>query len=449
MISSVTDEDHHGKKQCYECLRRGDVFRIIDLPDDFVVGLDSVTMTTSKSLTGFRDIPEGAHFLWVQQPGHISRSGYWFVTARMPGQIRMKQWDKYNEVLGSVVSKVEDQAERQDMESRYLEMKPYTLSESAGNNSVHQHSGQRFRWARTPPELWRTLTNTISTRYLARVTSKRHVQEFHIDTMDCVRGEFRPTSTKDLTGVSCELDFVTSQIFQDLRALNGTAHVMTDTTRNVLGLLESDADLTEDDLVAELQFTFITGTYLTNDACLEQWWNMVLKIVIRATGLVSSRPKLMKGLLQTLWAQMMFTEEYVEPEDEDDGVMMSSCCGGPKSDRAPYTYKTQMKGKLLKGLVSCKKGLAREFRRLNRAMMSPEHGELVDVWEEFVGWLKGVGWDIERLGGREEEEEGAKEDGDKDSEGEGGEDSEDEDDQPVIVDLDENGREVGTVSFHD
>ncbi|KAK4232180.1 AAR2 protein-domain-containing protein [Podospora fimiseda] len=423
------------KKQCYECLRKGDVFRIIDLPDDFVVGLDGMAMTTSKSLAGFRDIPQGAHFLWVQQPGQISRSGYWFVTDNMPGQIRMKQWDKYNEVLGPVVSKVEDQAERQDMESRYLEMKPYTLNDAVGNNSSSD-------WTSTPTGVWRTMTNAISTRYLVRVTSNRHTQEFHVDTMDCVWGEFRHSTTKNLTGVSCEFKFITSQIFQDLRALNGTAHVTMDTAPNVLGLLQSDPELTEEDIIAELQFSFVMGTYLTNHACLEQWWEMVLKIVIRATGLVGPRPSLLKGLVQTLWAQMLFTEEHVKPENEDGGVMMSSCCGGPNSDRTPYTFKTQMKGKLLKGLVSCEKALAREFAGKDGRKMTHDEAELIAVWDDFAGWLRSVGWDLGKSIGRDIEKLVGREGGEAED------DSEDEDDQPVIVDLDEDGREVGLVSFH-
>ncbi|KAK4167628.1 AAR2 protein-domain-containing protein [Cladorrhinum sp. PSN259] len=435
-------DDHHNMNPLGDCVSNGDVFRIIDLPDDFIVGLDSMAVTSRKSLTGFRDIPHGAHFLWVQQPGQISRSGYWFVTNGLQGEIRMKQWDKYNEVLGPVVSRVEDQAERQNMESLYLEMKPYSLSDT------------RLKWAKdSPAELWKTMTDAISTGFLARVTSKRHVAEFHVDTMDCVRGEIRPAmTTKDLTGVSCELDFITSQVFQDLRTFYGTEYSTDDTSKPVLALLENDVDVAEEDLVAELQFTFVSGTYLSNDTCLEQWWNTVLKIVLRATGLVASRPKLAKWFLQTLRTQLMFTELYVAPqggeEEEENGTMMGrGKKRGPKGDRLPYTYKTQMKAKLSKGLVGFKRGFEKELRVLKgTGAISVEHEEVGGAWAELVEWLKDVGWDLETMGGEDEDEE--KNSGENGERGQNG-DSEDEDDQPVIVDLDEYGKEVGLVSFHD
>lgn len=455
MIGSITEED---TSKHFPFLNNGDVFRIIDLPDDFVVGLDSMSMTTSKSLAGFRDIPQGAHFLWVQQPDHNSRSGYWFVT-RGPGQIRMKQWDKFNEVLGDVVSRFEVREQTERMTSLYPEMKPYNLSEMSSKSPnpgspALLRDRLQFQWAYTPTQLWRTLTDAISTRFLARITSKRDVEEFHVDSMDCVKGEIRPT--RDLTGITCDLDFLTAQTICDVRALGRTSHISKDTTKLLLALLEYDdtndeknrgGPIFEDDIVAELQFTFISGTYLGNSACLDQWWNMVLKIVLRATNLVTSRPILLSRFFRTLHAELFFTEEFMEAAGENAGESATDAVG-PKGDRLLYLYKPQMRSKLLKSLVLCKKGLVEEFKAINSGgrVMGVHQGELFRVWSELLGWLRMVGWDITEgdMGDGEGQERVS-----EDREGAGDSDSEDDDDRPVIIELDEDGREVGLVNFRD
>lgn len=56
----------------------GDVFLVLDLSPNFTVGHDAVAMTAGgDTFVGFRDIPPGAHLLWVSEPEAISRCGYW------------------------------------------------------------------------------------------------------------------------------------------------------------------------------------------------------------------------------------------------------------------------------------------------------------------------------------------------------------------------------------
>jgi A1 cistron-splicing factor AAR2 len=429
-------------------LEKGDVFRMLDLPDDFVIGLDAIAMTTSTSLAGFRDITPGAHFLWVQQPGGVSRCGYWFVT-RTQGVVRLKQWDRYNEVLGETASRFEARDEEANIESVYPTLQPYTLTEQRNQPSASLPTFSNAvlpDWARSPSRLWDTLTSAISPEFLDKVTGKKDAKEYLIDSMDCAkdsrRGENLSASKAYVAIVSSELSFLFAQDFRDLQLLDlgPMKSRVADTSPRVLALLGCN-EVMERDIVAELQFTFLTGTNLSNSACLEQWWNLVLKVVLRAYSLAISRPQLARDLLQTLYAQLFFTEHYVgssqqqQPDPPHGNTSAEGTKDGPSSDRAIFQYKPQNKEKLRLMLAQYK-------RQLNELLLgvggqiTPEQEAVGRAFEDLEIWLWKCNWDLrgEHNPDRNRVDEG---------------DSEDEDDPPVVVELDEDGREVGMFSFRD
>ncbi|KAK4138154.1 hypothetical protein BT67DRAFT_459144 [Trichocladium antarcticum] len=427
-------------------LEKGDVLRMLELPDDFIIGLDTMAITTDKSFPGFRDIPPGAHFLWVQQPGGVSRCGYWFV-ATTQGVVRLKQWDRYNEVLGEPASQFEARDEKANIESVYSTLQPYTLGGQRVEPSAVPASSILPDWARSPARVWDTLTTAISTGFLDKITGKRAVREYLIDSMDCARDsrreESRSASKAYVAGVSSELGFLFSQDFRDLQLLDlGPMKTrVADTSARVLELLgDSDTQTTEQDIVAELQFTFLTGTNLSNSACLGQWWNLVLKVVLRAYSLAISRPNLTKDLLQTLYAQLFFTEHYVgssqqQPEQPPD-TSPDGTNDGPSSDRAVFQYKPQNKEKLRLMLAQYKRQLNELLLGLG-GQITPEQEAVGRVFEELEVWLWRCNWDLR---GEHTLDRNRVDEGDSDEE---------EDEQPVVVELDGEGREVGLVSFRD
>ncbi|KAG7290211.1 hypothetical protein NEMBOFW57_000209 [Staphylotrichum longicolle] len=265
-----------------------------------------MAVTTSRSLLGFRDIPPGAHFLWVQQLSGVSRCGYWFVTTRQ-GTARIKQWDGYNEVLGKPGSPPRARNQEDNIEAVYPVLQPYTLY-THKDNAAKSLGGTHPAWARSPASLWQALTSAISTESLARITGEQDVQEYLVDSMDCpkdARHSASPTSTTkfDADPINNKLTFLFSQDMRDLQILDlqPSSARNADTSARVLALLTTTADQA---ILADLQFTFLTGTHLGNPACLEQWWNLVLKIVLRAYTLALTRPQLARDLLRTLHAQL-------------------------------------------------------------------------------------------------------------------------------------------------
>ncbi|EAQ88923.1 hypothetical protein CHGG_05542 [Chaetomium globosum CBS 148.51] len=429
-------------------LDKGDVFRTLGLPNDFVIGLDTMAMTTSKSLQGFRDIPSGVHFLWVQHPGSFSRCGYWFIT-KDQGQIRTKEWNRQGETMGEPRGQPGPFNERSRMDSIYPTLQPYTLH-GQGHQAPGPKDGALPDWARSPSRLWGILTSAISIHSLSRITGKQNIQEYLTDSMDSTKGTSPNTNN--------ELNFLFAQDFRDLQVLDqGSAKArVADTSSRIQAFLtrntntntnpNTDPNLTtpEQALLAELQFTFLTGTHLSNPACLEQWWSLVLKFVLRAYALALSHPRLASRLLRTLHAQLFYTEHYFAPVTAATaaGSEVNGADGGdgPSCERPIFQYKPLYWGKLRLVLAEYKARLDGLLAGLG-GRVTPEQEAVGGVFGELEAWLGRKGWELRRRD--EPEGEGGGGGGDVvDSE-------EEEDEQPVVVELDEEGREVGLVSFRD
>lgn len=433
-------------------LQNGDVFRVLGLPDNFIVGLDAMAMTTNRSLPGFRDIPPGPHLLWVQQPDGVSRCGYWFVTEAQ-GLARIKEWSRYDEVLGEPVSQFEAAGREDDMASTYPTLQPYTLHDRREGNSIAT-GGTLPSWAQSPAHLWKTLTSAISPEALARITGKQGVTEYLVDSIDCARDTRRGENSSGVAGASNQLNFLFTQDFRDLQVLDLSSMKarVADTSARVQALLltgtTNNNPPTERDILAELQFTFLTGTHLSNAACLEQWWNLVLKVVLRAYSLAVTRPRLASDLLQTLHAQLLYTEHYLgsasatQPNHGDgdgDGNGGRGSKDGPSGDRPIFQYKPQCKAKLHQMLAEYKWQLNKLLRGLDGHQVAPEQEAVSRAFGELEAWLWRFGWDLRGASGSERVE--------ADMLPLGSDDEEDE--QPVVVELDDEGREVGLVSFRD
>ena len=456
------------------CLDNGDIFRLLELPSNFIVGHDDIAiMTTKPGDDGFRDIPPGPHFLWVQQlssqkgsqgppetqetqelhlddqHGPAPRCGYWYVT-KQSGQIRMKQWDKYNEILGDVASQCEADELKANIESIYPTLRTYKLrGQDQHGNGVHPSLATRFE--RDPPSssgsLWHQLTWAISESFLERVTGKRTVHEWLVDSSDCVKGDthlplYHKTASRAYkAAVSSELNFLFSQDFPDLDLFD--AHTgthdhdsdPTDTTNRVLALLNNpSAQVTERGIVAELQFVYVTGTQLGNAACLEQWWELVLKIVLRTHQLLRFRPELSRDLLRTLRAQLIHTAGYAENPDDSE---RSHETDGLSSDKPLFSSHLKNKRKLRRSLAVYKRRLNESLIELGNQVTLNQQ-EVRRAFEDLEAWLWRYKWDL-------------RSDLMEDDGGDGLETEDDEEDDddllPVVVDMDEDGRERGLVSF--
>ncbi|CAK7210661.1 hypothetical protein SCUCBS95973_000864 [Sporothrix curviconia] len=186
---------------------KGDAFILLSIPEDAHVGCDVMALTAKKTATadssflGFRELPPGAHFVWLSAPGAMSRQGYWFVT-RQPvpaststptststytpqgGVVRVKQWDHFNEVLGECASQYEARSLSEDLASVYSRLLAYNSSNSAAGGETTSTATSTASPAYFGPPLrdgelavpeagiWAGLTSCITEGLLARVTGQ-------------------------------------------------------------------------------------------------------------------------------------------------------------------------------------------------------------------------------------------------------------------------------------
>ncbi|KAG8161694.1 hypothetical protein KVR01_008681 [Diaporthe batatas] len=428
----------------------GDVFLILDLPPNSTVGCDARAINTGASgFKGIRDIPPGPHFVWVSEPGALSRCGYWFVAQPGRPRVRVKQWDKYNEVLAEPASRFELRDHRDNVASLYPQLV------SLGHGGVGDDDETQ--------ELWGRLTSGVSEALLARVTRRAGASEWLVATSDTAQGEsgFPQATTqlyKAVVGPS-ELQFLFPEGDVDLAAAAAAAEhdrdrqadkVTIDTSAEILRLVDTPGTgATEADVLGELQLTFLTGLHLTNLSCVDQWWHLVLKVVLRAHRLALSRPRLAAGLLRALHAQLAYDERYVSAEGEGGGDPGDQ--GAGILDMVPGN-----KRKLRRALALYRRRLDELLLDLPRGRATADQGLVGKAFGELEAWFWKFGWDLRTGGG--DGDGGARETTRRSVRGPGGiigpdgeddndDDDDDDDYKPVIVDLDADGREVGLVSF--
>ncbi|KAH7173479.1 AAR2 protein-domain-containing protein [Fusarium flagelliforme] len=411
----------------------GDVVLILDLPEVFTVGYDSISFT-AKHFGGIRDIPPGAHFFWVAHPGGLSaRCGFW-VVANNANTVHVMQWDRFNEVLGDS-ARAEARIQADNLETIHSKLVPYqdpTAVNAASGDLTQAASERNFN-------MWEQLTGKVSEGLLNRVTGQNY-DNWTVHTGDRVKGSVLMAAEMELDNSlsnpmlkSRELNFAFSQRTKTYSTDNTGAErtlEATDATPYILSLVDaSDNDLTSDDLVGEFQFSFVVGVHLGNDSCIQQWWHMLLKIFLRAHLLPARRPSLAAAFIRTLAAQLTYSASWLE------GSILDSAESQTRDLRLALTVYKRRLEELMQGLG-------------NQA--TPEQ---LSVATAFAG-LEAVAtdtldWDLRgdylRRGNvmMEDGEEVELEDADMAAEDERGEWA------PEIVDLDESGRQRDLVSWND
>ena len=461
------------------CLEKGDVFLVLDLPQGFTIGLDTLAITaTSKKILGFRDIPPGPHFLWVSEPAAVSRCGYWFVTGK-PSRTHVKQWDRYNEVLGDAASRFEAHDQQKNVGTVYPLLIPHNYRRNPPDASASPRPPPGNPLSPGPlssptPDAsdddavvaWQRLTSAISPALLDRITGKKDVGEWLVDTSDTPKGEISfPQSGRLLQAVAgSELDFLLPQdaIDLDLLSISSTAGSPPDVSRRLLELLADSPGshsrrATDSDVVGELQFAFLTGMHIGNYSCIEQWWHLVLKVILRCYSLALSRPRLCCDLLQTLYAQLTYSDQYLTGGggggDEDyqrpaNGRGRNADNGAPTSgilDTIPRN-----KSRLRTALLVYRQRLYDSILKLG-TQATEDQTAVQEAFSDLEDWFWSYGWDLRNPHPRAGGESKAVSDNGNGRFGYEGVDAggSDEDDyEPVIVELDEEGREVGLVNWN-
>lgn len=393
-----------------------------------------MSFSTKKPFPGFRDIPPGAHLIWVA-PSELtsSRSAYWIVTPERregePAEVYVKQWDKFNEVLNDPASQAEERFQKEKLEQIFNSLAPYRLEAATSGVLLvppSQEANHLPSFLRNET-IWSQLTSAIHADLLDRITGKTQ-RSWQVTTQDSVAGETTMAEEARLyTSGKSQLRFlfpINAPLISPTAEGEERTRQALDPTNFVLSTLENAADAGRqpDDLVGELSFAFLTGMHLGNYSCLEQWWFYVNKLIFRSYGLATSRPELAQRLIRTFHAQLVFNDRFLEGD-----VLEMMPANARLLQRTLVTYKARLDEQLL----------ALGDR------ISPAQHAVGAAFADLEAWLWRLGWDLRgeyvRSGNLmlEDGEIVQAELSDFEDEDERGEFA------PVVVELDGGGREAG------
>ena len=322
--NNISTKDTNGRRLstqldavCQHGVGSGDIILILDLPNMFTIGYDSVAITT-KEFHGISDIPDGPHFIWVAPSDEISpRSGCWIFTSGA-NRIHVLQWDKFNEILCEP-GRSEARFQAEAIVTTYPKLVSYKNPLHGDDDSARSASSLVEEQLRVWPQLSGAITEEVVRHILA--PSEEGI--FFVNTTDYVKGchvtkeeqELLKKSANPFLG-SKELAFTFSQVSRtfstDLVGRDRTLEA-TDATSYIVALLDAQAsDLRMENFGGEFQFAYVTGMHLGSDACIQQWWHMLVKLILKAFLLPECQPKLASALLRAVAAQLFYTIERLE-----------------------------------------------------------------------------------------------------------------------------------------
>jgi A1 cistron-splicing factor AAR2 len=407
-------------------LDAGDIFLILGLPDAFTVGCDTAVLSQSgRPFLGVRDLPPGAHFLWLaSSPASPSsstvpdRSGYWFITGEGRGRLRVKQWDPYNELVGEPASAFEVRDRRDNLSAHLSSLTSYR------DRARHlprppppppkDHPRLRPMSWQPPPELdpdatalWHAVTGEISEGLLRRVTGKQ-TAEWFVHANDPARGHgggsgggpsnagVAPAEQHILLRAvaGAELAFTFPRDAPDPPRLPSPQRrpdpqpCVPDSTLDILAVLNF-AGISEADVVGELQFAFVTGTRLASAACLDQWWHLLLSVLLRAHALALARPRLCRAWIAAVHAQLLYSARCLDGDGDGDGDGDEK----PLGPAGVLDSRPAQRAQLREALTLYK-------RRLNEALLglgdsiTAEQAAVGHAFKKLEAWFWRYGWDL-------------------------------------------------------
>ncbi|KAI0840653.1 hypothetical protein F5Y06DRAFT_263295 [Hypoxylon sp. FL0890] len=415
----------------------GDVLILDDLPANFTVGCDTMSFSTKKSFPGFRDIPPGAHLIWVAPSEMTStRSAYWIVTPEREegeqAEVYVKQWDKFNEVLSDPASHAEERFQKERLEQIYDSLSPYQFRAATSGTLLPppRQEAEHLPSFLSNETIWFQLTSAIHAGLLNRITGQTQ-RSWQVTTTDRVAGDESMAEEARLYATSkSQLRFTFPM---DAPLISSTAEgsqrtrQALDPTSFVLETLENSTDGRQpEDLVGELSFVFLTGMHLGNFSCLDQWWFYVNKVIFRCFDLATERPQLALQLIQTFHAQLVYNDRYLEGD-----ILEMMPDNAKMLQKTLVTYKARLNEKLL---------ALGEY-------ITPRQHAVGEAFASLESWLWRLGWDLRgeyvRSGNLmlEDGEIVDMEVTDFEEEDERGEYA------PMVVELDNSGHEAGSVSW--
>jgi A1 cistron-splicing factor AAR2 len=322
------------------------------------------------------------------------------------------------------VSSAEIRIQKQSLPEFEGRLNPYDLSNSRGPGT------QLVDHIKAAGE-WQQLTSCMKGALLTKITGHEwnhwHVSSTHDHKP--AEGSIRPKDSLDRRSDEV-LGFIFPKANRTFsmtsRGRDRTEQAM-DTSSHIKAIIQANCTYEDsDEIIGELQFCYLTGMILGNAACMEHWTHMV-KILFRAFRLVLEHPVFYCKFIRAVHAELVFDEA---------GMYGSSILDYDPDLRTDFkilliTFKSRLNEQLL----------------AQGSDLTDQQSEVGKAFEELESWLWRWGWDLRGnyvRSGKIQLEDGEIIDAElkdfqaEDERGEFG---------PVVVFLDEQGREEGLIRF--
>ncbi|PBP17571.1 AAR2 protein [Diplocarpon rosae] len=402
-----------------EHLKAGDVVVVRDIPKDVIFGYDTVSFVIKQPgvFEGVKNLPPGAHLIWAGTSNGSLRTGFWLMSSKLAsdqfGDVIVKRWDNYNEALVEEASLAEARIQANNLFEFADKLQSYTVKQGEGLKD---------------PSIWAQLTSSIKAAFLNKVTGHKEWNHWQVSSShDVKQGHSVQRDNARDFGNDKVLGFVfpkDRRTFSSKSTGRERTEQAIDTSAHVVAIIARLCSYEDsDEIIGELQFSYITGMLLGNVACMEQWAH-IIKVTFRAFRLVMDLPGFYHKFIKAVHAQVIGIEGSIFDSDdnlEDDFKSLL------------VIFKSRLDEQLLEA--------ATHLTQDQKAV-----GDAFADLESFL-WKWRGGWDLRGnfvRSGQVQLEDGEFVDAvstEFEAEDERGEFA------PQMVELDEDGREKGRISF--
>ncbi|KAI4915230.1 uncharacterized protein J4E92_009508 [Alternaria infectoria] len=366
---------------------------LLNLPPKALAGIDLLSFTSSPRFRGVKNIPPGLHFVFTASDSTLSvRHGAWFYVTPGVGspQVFVKKWDESTEDLVAETSQTEVLRHKANLGSIWKDgLTPYRQTVQEGD------SGAEEGWSEESTD-WSKLTSQVTPTMLSRICG------LNPDHWNLTSASSAPQDLDEIPGLENsnsmlhpekELRFLPIDLKKTWRE-GATGRERTEAAQDrswFLGDLidnhcqASDLRGREDEILGELQFTFLMVLTLNNNSCLEQW-KRLLRLLLTCRQAVKQRSRLFLDFLRCLRIQLGHCANI-----EGDLFDMNDVGGGflkplfGQFRKALDDFDGKWKADLVDELEDLQEYMQKEFAwepegsYLKRGMLELEDGERVEM----------------------------------------------------------------------
>lgn len=282
---------------------------LLNLPHPCLGGINLLSFTTTPRFYGVKNLPPGWHFVFTSSTSSLSvRHGAWFRVKGSPStspsspsgpELFIKKWDSATETLLPETSPTALLHWRANLGSIYRDgLTPYRQSATQDQDEEETNDWARLTDCITPALLTRITGETPDHWSLTSASSAK------VD-VDDIPG--LPSSSDGGSGFAeKELGFLPVDLKQTWRA-GATGRERTQAAQDrswyLSSLIAAHCGGDENEVLGELQFSFLMVLTLNNHSCLEQW-KRVLGLLFTCIEAVSQRPQFFVRAIGILQLQL-------------------------------------------------------------------------------------------------------------------------------------------------